>query len=73
MSESDVVSSDFAIFTMVESLGSVRHLLFFVRFCLDIPLRREISFHEMSFSFAFHGSALDIVHAESVLLFSFGN
>ena len=52
MSESDVVSRDFAIFTMVESLGSVRHLLFFVRFCLDIPLLLEISFYEMSFSLA---------------------
>ena len=52
MRESDVVSRDFAIFTMVESLGSVRHLLFYVRFCLDIPLLLEISFHEMSFSLA---------------------
>ena len=44
------ISSASMSLIMVLNLGSVLILLFFMRFCLDIPVLLEISFQEMSFS-----------------------
>ena len=44
------ISSASISLIIVLSLGSVLILLFFIRFCLDIPVLLDISFQEMSFS-----------------------
>ena len=44
------ISSASISLVIVLSLGSVLILLFFIRFCLDIPVLLDISFHDIFFS-----------------------